>query len=314
MSLFRGSLRAHLFDAVLRLAVRRRLGQVFDVQKIRASLDRRGRPDPRGVAFTPGALGGVPGEWAVAQAGEGEETAGETAPALLYCHGGGFIACSPKTHRPITGAFARAGFRVFVPDYRLAPEHPFPAGLEDVVAAWAALSARGLAAIAGDSAGGNLALATLLEARRRGLPPPAAAALFCPVTDLLGRSPSLRRNAAWDAMFKPEALMRLAPVYLAGADPGDPRISPIEGDLAGLPPLLIHAGEREMLRDDSMRFADKARAAGTAVTLRLWPVVPHAWQIAGDALPEARLSLTEAADFLHRHLAHKAALDEAMPA
>lgn len=290
------SLRAHLFDLTIRLAVKARLGGSADVATIRAAFDRNPFPPPPGVAFSPGEVGGVPGEWAQA------EGAGGKRPTLLYLHGGGFIACSAHLYRPVTGRFAQAGFRVFAADYRLAPEHPFPAGIEDCTAAWAALAEAGPAVIAGDSAGGTLALATMIEARRRGLNLPAAAALFSPATDLIGRSPSLRSNGRRDAMFRPEALMRLVPAYLAGADPGDPRASPIEADFSGFPPLLVHVGSREILRDDSLRLAEKAREAGVPVDLTVFPVVPHAWQLAESFLPEARRSLDGAALFLRRAL------------
>lgn len=290
------SLRAHLFVQMVKLGVKARIGRAPTVASIRDVFNQKGFPPPAEVAYRAGTLGGVSGEW-VSAGGDGSER-----PRLLYLHGGGFVACSALMYRPITGSFARAGFRVFAPDYRLAPEHPFPAGLDDVVAAWAALSAGGPAGIGGDSAGGNLALVAMIEARRRGLPLPAAACLFSPTTDMLGRSPSLRGNIGRDPMFTPEILACLPPAYLAGTDPADPRVSPIEADLAGLPPLLIHAGERELLRDDSVRLAERAEAAGVPVALTLWPVVPHAWQLAESFLPEARRSLAQAADFLREAL------------
>ena len=290
------SLRAHIYDLAIRLAVKRQLGRTLDVYAIRRAFEGARFPAPAGVAFTPGTVGGVPGEWAQAEGTSGER------PTLLYLHGGGFIACSAQVYRPVTGHFARAGFRVFTPDYRLAPEHPFPAAVEDCAAVWAALAPAGPAVVAGDSAGGTLALTTIIEARRLGLTPPAAAALFSPATDLIGRSASFRTNGRRDAMFRPESLMRLVPAYLAGADPADPRASPIEADFSGFPPLLIHVGAREILRDDSVRLAEKARAAGVPVELTVFPVVAHAWQLAESFLPEARRSLDGAAAFLHRAL------------
>ena len=292
------SLRAHLYDLTIRLAVKGRLGGTHDVYAIRRAFEGARFPTPAGVAFTPSEVGGVPGEWAETEGGGGK---GER-PTLLYLHGGGFIACSARVYRPVTGRFARAGFRVFTPDYRLAPEHPFPAAVEDCSAVWAALAPAGPAVVAGDSAGGTLALTTIIEARRLGLTPPAAAALFSPATDLIGRSASFRTNGRRDAMFRPESLMRLVPAYLAGADPADPRASPIEADLSGFPPLLIHVGAREILRDDSLRLAEKARAAGVPVELTVFPVVAHAWQLAESFLPEARRSLDAAALFLRRAL------------
>ena len=303
------SLKAHLFDAIVRYNVRTRLGPSPDIATIRASFNRKNFPDPPGVAYVPGEVGGIPGEWVRANA-EGPPS-GDAPPRLLYLHGGGFIGCSPRTHRAITGTFARAGFAVFVPDYRLAPEHPFPAGLDDAVAAWRAFAADGPAVIAGDSAGGNLALGVMGEARRLGLPMPAAAALFSPSTDLLGRGASFLGNRRWDAMFRPESLGRLVPAYMGGADPLDPRASPIEADLAGLPPLLIHVGAREILRDDSVRLARKAETAGVRVALTVWPVVPHVWQLAQTVLPEARRSMAEASAFLKAELAGAPGTDTA---
>jgi monoterpene epsilon-lactone hydrolase len=292
------SLRAHLFDWIIRWQVKPKLARAAgDVAAIRRIFDQTGFPDPPGVVFRPGEVGGVPGEWA--------ERPGlaPDAPRLLYLHGGGFIGCSPRTHRPLTGGFAGRGLRVFCPDYRLAPEHPFPAALDDAASCWSAFAAAGPAGLAGDSAGGNLALALMLRARRAGLPLPEAAVLFSPATDMRGTGGSMRANARRDAMFDPTKMEPMVEAYLAGHDPDDPLVSPLRGDLTGLPPLLFHVGAREVLRDDSVRFAEKAKEAGVAVTLRVWPVVPHVWQLAHSFLPEARRSLAEAAAFLTSHAA-----------
>ncbi len=287
------SLRAHLGAWMVRRNVRKRLGTMQDIGRIRAVLNGVTFPDPTGVRYEPGSLGGVAGEWVRPAAGDG--------PRLFYLHGGGFVACSPKTHRPVTGGLAQRGFTLFVPAYRLAPEHPFPAPLEDALAAWAAFAAEGPGVIAGDSAGGNLALLVLLAARDRGLPMPRAAALFCPATDLAKTDGSRVANARRDAMFDPVSVARLLPLYLGGTDPADPAVSPLRADLAGLPPLLFHVGEREILRDDSVLMAEKARAAGVEARAEVFPVVPHVWQFAHSFVPEARRSLDAAAAFLKRH-------------
>ncbi|WP_336487838.1 alpha/beta hydrolase [Methylobacterium nigriterrae] len=293
------SLRAYVLAWAVRRKIRARLGPMLDVARVRRTLEGPAFPEPGGVTYEPGSVGGIPCERV-------RRGAGEDRPRLFYLHGGGFIACSPRTHRPLTGYFAQRGFDVFVPDYRLAPEHPFPAALDDALAAWRAVSAGGPAVIAGDSAGGNLALALMLRARDAGLPLPRAAALFSPATDMLGSGQSYRTNAGRDAMFDPEGLRRLAPLYLAGADPAGPLVSPLYADLAGLPPLLVHVGERELLRDDSSRLAEAARAAGVSVDLTVFPVVPHVWQFAHGFLPEARRSLDAAAAFLRAHAADAA--------
>lgn len=289
------SLRAHIGAWMVRRKVRARLGTMRDIGQIRQVFNGATFPDPPGATYEPASLGGVPGEWVRPVGGGGRR--------LFYLHGGGFVACSARTHRPVTGALATRGFTVFAPDYRLAPEHPFPAGRDDALAAWCAFAEGGPAGIAGDSAGGNLALAVMLAARDRGLPMPRAAALFSPVTDLTAQSGSRVSNALLDAMFDPVALANLMPMYLAGHDAADPQVSPLLADLARLPPLLLHVGEREILRDDSVRLAERARAAGVDAAAEVFPVVNHVWQFADRALPEARRSLDTAAAFLERHVA-----------
>lgn len=291
------SLQAHLAAFMVRRQVRNRLGTMEDLDRVRAVFEGMKVPAPRGVRYRADTLGGVPGEW-VENDGW---TAGAGRTTLLYLHGGGFVACSPRTHRPITGWFAVHGFRVFAPDYRLAPEHPFPAAVEDVTAAWRALQAAvpDRAVLAGDSAGGTLALALMLAQRDAGGALPGGAALFSPGTDMAGTGDSIRTNSERDAMFRGDALQHLRVAYLGDGDPRAPLASPLYGDLTGLPPLLIHVGEREVLRDDSIRLAERARAAGVFVDLQVWPVVPHVWQFGHATVPEARRSLASAAVFLH---------------
>lgn len=291
------SLQAHLLDWTVRRQVKAKIGKTLDIARMRDALGRAAFPNPKGVIFDAASIAGVSGERVRATAG---------APVrrrLLYVHGGGFVACSARSHRPITGAFAARGFDVFAPDYRLAPEHRFPAGLDDIVTVWRQMATEGEAVVAGDSAGGTLALGLMLRARDEGLPMPIAAALFSPATDMLGESASHTANAKRDAMFDREALNGLVPAYLGDVDPKTPLASPLRGDLVGLPPLMIHAGEREILRDDAVLFAEKARKAGVTVELAVYPIVPHVWQMAHSFLPEGRRSLDAAARFLTAHLA-----------
>jgi len=221
---------------------------------------------------------------------------------MLYLHGGGYFACSPQTHRAITVAFAQHGFRVYVPEYRLAPEHPFPAAVQDAMAVYRGLLSSDIPAdrlvLAGDSAGGGLTLALVLSARDAGLALPAAAALFSPWTDLAGTGESLITNRRRCAMFDTVKIAPRVALYLGTTDPRHPLASPLYADLSGLPPLLIHVGSDEVLLDDSTRLAERASVAGVRVELKIWPVVPHTWQLAPQ-IPEARQSLREAADFLH---------------
>ena len=288
------SWQAYVAALLVRQHVKPRLGDMADLARVRAVFESAKPLPVPGARIRPDRMGDIPGEWV--------EGRGEAPATLLYLHGGGFIAGSPRTHRLITAAFAARGFRVFTPEYRLAPEHPFPAAVNDAVAAWRALRASGPGrmVVAGDSAGGNLALALMLALRDAGEALPDAAALFSPATDLAGTGASLRENSWRDPMFDGDALAHLVAAYLNGTDPRTPLASPLYGDLAGLPPLLIHVGEREVLRDDSVRLAERARAASVPVELQVWPVVPHVWQFAHAFIPEARRSLADAAAFLHQ--------------
>jgi acetyl esterase/lipase len=241
-----------------------------------------------------------PGEWV-----EPVDAASELGRTILYLHGGGYYFCSPETHRPITLALATgAEARAFVPDYRLAPEHRFPAALEDAVAAYRNLLSNGTPAarmiIAGDSAGGGLALATLLSLRDAGDPLPAAAVLFSPWTDLAATGASLRANEKRDPMFWGGTVAQAARFYLGDTPPTNPLASPLYAELKGLPPLFIQASDSEVLLDDSARLVQKAARAGIAVSFRAWRKLPHVWQFFTPFLPEARQALAETADFIKR--------------
>jgi cation diffusion facilitator CzcD-associated flavoprotein CzcO/acetyl esterase/lipase len=296
------SWQARVARYLVRKRVRPALGDMSDLMRVRKVM-AAAMPPLKGVAYTRDTLGGVPGEW-IEREGAAAIAAGPR-PTLMYVHGGGFVGCSPRTHRAITSAFALQGFRVFAPDYRLAPEHPFPAPLDDVVAAWRALrvlhdadSSGQRLVLAGESAGGNLALALMLVLRDAGEQLPDAAALFSPATDLSGASPSILGNGERDAMFHGPSLANLGNAYLgAGGDATNPLASPLFGDPRGLPPLLFHVAAEEALRDDGLRFAQKARAAGVHVETSVWPVVPHAWQLLAK-MPEARRSVARASEFL----------------
>jgi monoterpene epsilon-lactone hydrolase len=291
------SWQAHLLGAVLRYQVKRKLRGTTNVTEVRAALKAIKHRLPAGIVVEERSFGGIAGEWLTGGASE----AGGT---LFYLHGGGYFACSALTHRPITAGFARRGLQVFAPNYRLAPEHPFPAAIDDAVASYLGLLASGVPPrqilVAGDSAGGGLALATLLTLRDAGHPLPAAASLFSPWTDLAGTGASLVTNDKRDPMFDGDKIALAAAPYLANTDPRHPLASPIYAALHRLPPLLIHVGSHEVLLDDSTRLAERSQAAGVTVTLRHWPVVPHGWQLF-NFLPEARQSLDEAAGFLLAH-------------
>lgn len=239
----------------------------------------------------------IAGEWMAAEGGEAAAT-------LLYLHGGGFLLGSPRLFRYASRGFARAGFDVFTPAYRLAPEHMFPAALDDALYAYRALlaAAPGPVVLAGDSAGGGLALSLMLRARDEGLPLPKAAALFSPWTDLAATGASARENEETDALFTRRLLLLGARAVLGRASAKNPLASPLYADLSGLPPLIVHAGMDEALRDDSTRLVERARAAGVAAEIELWPDVPHGWQLMGF-IPEARLSREKGIAFLRQRVA-----------
>lgn len=225
---------------------------------------------------------------------------------LLYFHGGGYVSCSPGSHRPITAALARRiGCRVFALDYRLAPEHPFPAAAEDALAAVQRLLASTRPenlALAGDSAGGGLVLATLIRLRDLGLPLPACGVCLSPWVDLTGKFPCTNQTSC--AMFFPADGMAFAKVYLNGASAMSTVASPVLADLRGLPPLLIQVANTEMLYDDSIRLNEKAAASGVQCRLRDYDRLPHVWHMFAGVVPEADQALDEIADFVSDKLLH----------
>jgi monoterpene epsilon-lactone hydrolase len=238
---------------------------------------------------------GVPSEW-IGEAGAARRG------VLLYLHGGAFSLHLPNGYRQLAGSLARkTGMRVLVPAYRLAPEHRFPAGLDDCFAASRWLIGQGFPpenmAVAGDSAGGNLTLALLMRLRDEGGPLPACAALMSPVSDLTGGSPSVHGNEDSDVLFDRHALTLVQSIYLDGAPADDPAVSPLFGDWAGLPALLFHVSGSEMLLDDSLRAAERARNCGVDARVKVWPGMPHVFQLIG-MLPQSKQSLDEIGAFI----------------
>jgi epsilon-lactone hydrolase len=296
------SFAARVTNLFLRWKVKPNRRAAFDVAKARAKLESlapKNLPLLPGVTRTPvaadAAQGTPAGEWLRPAAFE---------RTVLYLHGGGYFSCSVDTHRPVCAQIARrAKAQVYSVEYRLAPEHPFPAGIEDAVRAYAQVLASGVASdklvIAGDSAGGGLALACLLEARTRGLPMPAGAVLFSPWTDLTLSGESMRTMAARDAMFRPEQFPATVDAYLGAQSPENPLASPLFADLAGLPPLMIWASEHEILNSDATRLHAAALAHGVQSELHLAAGLPHVWPIM-VSLPESKAALAQVAEFIKR--------------
>ena len=243
--------------------------------------------------------GGVPAEWVSAEGSAADR-------AVLYLHGGGYIIGSVRTHRVLMAGLSKAsGARVLGLEYRLAPEHPFPAPVEDAVAAYRWLLAEGYdaakIAVAGDSAGGGLTVSVMVQLRYLGLPMPGAAVCFSPWVDLEGIGESMIANAEIDPMVQQEGLAFMAQLYLDGCDPRAPLAAPLYADLRGLPPALIQVGSAETLLDDSTRLAENARAAGGDVELDVWEDMIHVWHLFAPMLPEGREALAQAGEFIQRH-------------
>ena len=253
---------------------------------------------PAGTEVSAINAGGVPGELVATPASRPDRH-------VLFLHGGGYVTGSPALYRNFTWRIATAArARVVAIDYRLAPEHPFPAALDDALAACRWLLA-GVAdpqrtAILGDSAGGGLALALLLKLRDIGLELPAAAVALSPWTDLALTGTSFSLNVKSDPMLNAADARLFAGCYLAGADPRNPYASPLYGDPAGLPPTLIHVGSDEILHDDAVQMAENLQAAGCRVEIEVWPRMPHVWHLFAPALPEAGQAIERIGSFVDR--------------
>jgi epsilon-lactone hydrolase len=222
---------------------------------------------------------------------------------ILYLHGGGYVSCTPQTHRPITTCLARlARGPVFSLDYRLAPEHPFPAAVDDATAAFRWLVASGVSAnqiaVAGDSAGGGLVLAMMLRLRSSAHALPGCGVCLAPWVDLTAAD--AYRNSGLCSMFQPADVASFAGLYLNGAAANSPEASPLFADLRGLPPLLIQVSSTELLLDDALRLHEQARRCGVACTLRVYPGLPHVWQLLTPLIPEGKLALMEIVSFIER--------------
>jgi acetyl esterase/lipase len=297
------SLRAEFMRLVLRHAIRPRLHAEPSVATVRKRMKLLGRLIPRPPRKTTTIeidAGGVPAARIALPASRPDRH-------VLYLHGGGYLFGSPPIYRDMTWRIA-AGTRarVLCLDYRLAPEHPFPAALDDTVAAYRWLVGSGAdprrVALMGDSAGGGLMFAALMRLRDEGVPLPVVAVAVSPWTDLALTGASLRTNPPNDPLIPVEHAERAVALYLAGADPRNPRASPLYGDPAGLPPTLILVGGDEVLRDDAVRMAERLQAAGCDVALEVWPRMFHAWHMLVRVMPEAKAAVARACAFVDERL------------
>jgi monoterpene epsilon-lactone hydrolase len=242
--------------------------------------------------------GGIKAEWVSAP----DADAGR---AVLYLHGGGYVIGSINTHRSLAARLSRAsGARVLVIDYRLAPEHPHPAAVDDAVAAYRWMLAQGLKpariTVAGDSAGGGLTVATLLAIRDAKLPLPGAGACLSPWVDLEGIGESMTTKAGVDPIVQKTGLLQMAAAYLGGKAPRTPLAAPLYADLSGLPPLLIQVGTAETLLDDASRLAERARKAGVTVSYEPWESMIHVWHLFAPMLDEGQQAIDRIGEFVRK--------------
>jgi acetyl esterase/lipase len=274
--------------------------QGFDLAALRECMATRREPTDPTIECRPVHVGDIPAEWVLAPGADPDVR-------LLYLHGGGYVSGSGAYYLPLAAHLsAQGGCAVLLPDYRLAPEHPFPTGVEDCVAAHEWLRACGPAGkaparatfIAGDSAGGGLTLATLLALRDRGLPLPKAAIPISPFADLTLSGESIRSQATLDPIMDPRCLPDFVRLYADETEVRSPLASPLFGDYAGLPPLLIQVGEYEIIRDDAARVAERARADGVEVTLEVWEGMFHVFQSHEPLLPEGREAVARMAEVI----------------
>lgn len=302
-------LRLRLLNLYLRLVMKRSLRRMRDPAQMRAAFEltaSRHFSAPEGSHFV---------EERLRRSSDAELMAAlwcsrgrpDRRKVVLYLHGGAYLAGSSATHRHLGAALAgAAGVRLLLPEYRLAPEHPFPAALDDALIAYTHLLDAGYEphaiALAGDSAGGGLALALLLRLALEGLPRPGCAVVFSPWADMTGRAGSLRRNERRDVLLPVRRLPEVVGFYLDGHDPSDPLASPVLGDWRDPPPVLLMASRSEILLDDATGMAEVLRRAGGDVRLELWHGLPHAWPVFAGLLREADAAVEQAGAFLARHL------------
>ena len=302
------SLRLYAVNLWLRLLVKPMLARMKTPQAARRRFERDARhlfPTPPGAHFADTMIRRddgtqMPALWASCDRPDRRTV-------ILFLHGGAFLAGSSRTHRHLAAAIASAASaRALVPDYRLAPEDPFPAAIEDALAAYRHLLEAGYdpgrIAIAGDSAGGGLTFGMVQALPDAGLPQPAALVGFSPFADMTGQADSLRRNAARDVMLPVKRLDEVVGYYMGEHDPTDPRASPALASWWNPPPALIMASRSEILVDDARTLAEALRAGGGSVQLELWRHLPHAWPILAGRLPEADAAIERAGGFLARHI------------
>ncbi len=294
------SLRASFVSFVLRRTIKKQMATFDDPAEVRDQANRPSGKVPAEVVRDVVDANGVTAEWVSWPGCERDKV-------LLYFHGGGYVFGGPDSHRNIAWRLSReVGVRVLVVDYRLAPENVFPAAVEDATASYRWLLDQGIEAeriaVAGDSAGGGLAVSLMVNLKNLGLPLPKVAALLSPWVDLAMTGESAERNAEADAMISPAAITKFATAYLGESDPKAPLASPIYADLAGLPPTYVVVGSTEVLLSDSETLVEKIKSAGGQADIKIWPKMPHVFPILAGTIPEAGKAIEDIGEFVRGEL------------
>jgi len=288
-------------DSLIQMMKAQPIAQAPTLEEQRAAFEQMAAlfPVDADIKREPVTANGVKSEWVSAPDAD-------PGRAILYLHGGGYVIGSINTHRSLAARLSRAAkARVLVIDYRLAPEHPHPAAVDDSVAAYGWMLAQGFQpsriAVAGDSAGGGLTAATLVAIRNAKLPVPAAGALLSPWVDMEGIGESMTSKDSVDPMVHKEGLLGMAKAYLGGQNPRTPLAAPLYADLTGLPPLLIQVGTSETLLDDASRLAERAKKAGVNVTYEPWQNMIHVFQLFAPMLDEGQQAIEKIGAFVRKH-------------
>ena len=289
---------------VLELMGQRPLNPNATLEEMRAGMEAGSFPATEAATVTSVDANGVPGEWVTVPESDGNRR-------MLYVHGGGYVMGSPVTHRRLCEGIARAGgCAVLNLDYRMAPEHVFPAAVEDAMAGLQFVQENGpdgpgaadSVFVGGDSAGGGLMLATLLAARERGVAMPDGGVGISVWSDLAITGESIQTRSGVDPLITDESMVtNMAAMYLGDADPETPLASPLYADYAGLPPLILQVGDHEVLLSDTTRVAERARAAGVEVTEEVWDEMFHVWHAFAPMLPEGQQAIDRIGEFINQH-------------
>jgi acetyl esterase/lipase len=289
-------MRSRIYRSILKRVIKDR---VQTIQELRLDSGLKAMPPamlPKGIEFESVDIGGTEAEWLI-------PIGRSTEVVILHLHGGGYVSGSAELHRMLTSQLAKSlDARVLAPNYHLAPEHPFPAAIEDALEVYRYLLSTGCdpaeLVVSGDSAGGGLALALVMRLRDSGEPLPAALVLMSPWTDLELKNPSCTEKAGDEALLTVPVLREWAREYAGGTRLDDPLLSPVNGDFSGFPPMLIQVGSEEILLDDARIVARKAEAAGVRVQLSVWEGLWHVWQVLGPLVPENEESFAEVSLFI----------------